>query len=252
MPRLSSAASVLALSVAALLWTSSVRADAKGSEVLQAMDRAVNAASTLELLYDLINEVPGKAARTMKLEVKTKGEMRFTEFLAPGDMKGTRVLSLSRTRMYVYLPAYDKVRRIASHATEQGFLGSAFSQDDMATTHYDPLYDGTLLSEDAASWTVRGVRRPDVQAHYASAVFVVRKDGNVPLEIRYFGADGQHLKTETRGDYATQGSVVNPGLIVMVDHSRGGAKSTLKRLSWTADPDIPDRVFSVRSLQRAR
>lgn len=36
--------------------------------------------------------------------------------------------------MYVYLPAFGKVRRIASHTKDQGFLGLTFSQDDMATT----------------------------------------------------------------------------------------------------------------------
>ena len=29
--------------------------------------------------------------------------------------------------MYVYLPAYNKIRRVASHASNQGFMGTMFS-----------------------------------------------------------------------------------------------------------------------------
>ena len=46
----------------------------------------------------------------LALIVKLKAEKRLTEFTAPADMKGTKVLVLSPTQMYVYLPAFGKVR----------------------------------------------------------------------------------------------------------------------------------------------
>ena len=61
-----------------------------------------------------------------------KGEKRLTEFTDPPEMKGMRILILSPTRMYIYLPAYKKVRRVASHVSAQGLLGPAFASDDLA------------------------------------------------------------------------------------------------------------------------
>ena len=82
-------------------------------------------------------------------------------------MKGTKVLILSPTQMYVYLPAFGKVRRIASHTKDQGFLGLSFSQDDMATTAYAPLYSGAISSDSGAQTIVTLTPKAGVDAPYA-------------------------------------------------------------------------------------
>jgi surfeit locus 1 family protein len=45
----------------------------------------------------------------MEFVARVKGKKSFTEFLAPGDLKGTRVLALSPTEIYVYLPEFQKI-----------------------------------------------------------------------------------------------------------------------------------------------
>ena len=86
----------------------------------------------------------GKAERTMAMTVLLKGEKRFTEFSAPSDMKGTKVLVLSPSEVYAYLPAFGKVRRVASSASDQGFMGMAFSLDDFPSryAHGTPTSEG--------------------------------------------------------------------------------------------------------------
>src|SRR5262245_13058727 len=105
--------SVGAASLAILLSTSSARADAAGDKVLAAMDAAMNRAQSDYIEYDVTNQEPGKAETKLALIVRIKGDKRLTQFTAPADMKGTKVLVLSSTQMYVYLPAFGKVRRIA-------------------------------------------------------------------------------------------------------------------------------------------
>src|SRR5690349_12880182 len=140
-----------ATSIAILLSTSSARADAAGDKVLAAMDEAMNRAKSHYLEYDVTNQEPGKAETKLALIVRMKGEKRLTQFTAPADMKGTKVLVLSSTQMYVYLPAFGKVRRIASGVSDQGFMGMTFSPDDFQTKFSD-LYTATLASEDASVW----------------------------------------------------------------------------------------------------
>ena len=113
----------VALSVAALVAGAPASADPDGDKAVAAMDAVMNKARTLTFDYDIINKESGKDERTLAMTVKLKGEKRYTEFSAPADMKGTKVLILSPTQMYVYLPAFGKVRRIASHTKDQGFLG---------------------------------------------------------------------------------------------------------------------------------
>src|SRR5579871_6191295 len=145
------ALSLAVLTCAALSPSAPAHADPAGDAALAKLDAAMNKAKTLVVDFEIVNKEPNKDERTMAMNVKLKGEKRYSEFSAPADMKGTKVLVLSPTQMYVYLPAFGKVRRIASHTKDQGFLGLTFSQDDMATTSYGPLYAASVLSDDATA-----------------------------------------------------------------------------------------------------
>lgn len=239
--------------VTSLLWCSvSQAAECDGEAVLGQLDARLNTARDLDLNIAILNQIPGKTDRTMRMSVRTRGHKRFTEFHAPGDVKGTKVLSLSRSKMYVYLPAYQKVRRITSHATEQGFMGTTLSQDDMATTHYGQVYTATSCSQEGESYLIETKPREGADVAYGSAIFKVSADKSLPQEIRYFSVSGKHVKTENRSEYECRGEYCNPNRITMIDHTRAGAKTILTVSDWKKDTSFPESVFSKRNLQRER
>ena len=151
--------------------------------------------------------------------------------------------------MYLYLPAYNKVRRVASHATKGGFLGTTFSNEDISTTTYSQVYQGSLKEETVDHWLIEATPREDAKAAYGKLVLQVRKDRLQPSEIRYFNQKGQHTKTETRTGYTCQGEICNAEVMRMVDHSRNGAWTELRRTAWKVNTGIPDSDFSLRKLQ---
>ena len=221
-------------------------ADPAGDAVLAKMDAAMNKHKTLMFDYEIVNKEANKDEKTMAMSVKLKGEKRFTEFSAPGDMKGTKVLILSPTQMWVYLPAFGKVRRIASHTKDQGFLGLTFSQDDMATTAYSPIYSAAVASEDAAAWKLT-LTPKGADAPYAKIEVTVLKDKVVPSELRYFNAEGKNVKTEVRTGYSCEGDVCTPGELKMTDNVKNQwTKLTAK--SRKVNVEISDDVFSQRNL----
>ncbi|MGB0638377.1 MAG: outer membrane lipoprotein-sorting protein, partial [Myxococcota bacterium] len=105
---------------AAGLFLSQLAYGASGDDYLTALDAKANLAKDTWFSFEALTQEPGKAPRQMLFDVQNQGEKRLVNFEAPGDMKGTRVLVLSRQQMWVYLPAYNKVRRVASHVTQQG------------------------------------------------------------------------------------------------------------------------------------
>ena len=243
---------ILALA-SGLLWSSQVQAaECNGDEVLAKLDARLNTAQDLDLRIEILNKVPGKQDRTMRMNVRTRGHKRFTEFEAPGDVKGTKVLSLSRSKMYVYLPAYQKVRRITSHTTDQGFMGTTLSQDDMATTHYGQVYQASACEQEGSNYVVKATPRADSKVAYGSATFKLSADKTLPQEILYYSPSGKHVKTEKRTQYECRGEYCNPNQITMTDHTRAGAVTTLQVSTWKKDTGFPESVFSKRSLQRAR
>lgn len=241
------AGAAVAAFCAASSWSAGARADGAGDQVLGQMEAAMNRAKTLSFEYDMTNQEPGKAERKLAMAVKVKGEKRFTEFLAPADMKGTKVLVLSPTQMYVYLPAFGKVRRIASSTTDQGFLGLAFSQDDLARVTYSPAYSAQIASENATQYKLVLTPKSGQQPSYAKIEVAVSKDRMLPAELKYFDGGGTNIKTESRSGYSCQGDVCTPGELKMTDNTKGHW-TKLTRTAWKVNEAISDEVFSKRNL----
>jgi hypothetical protein len=163
------------------------------------------------------------------------------------DIKGTKVLTLSPTQMYVYLPAFGKVRRIASHTHDQGFLGLAFSQGDLATTSYGVQYAGQIASQTPAQYVLVLTAKDVPNATYAKIEITVARDHMVPLQLKYFNAEGANIKTETRSNYSCAGAVCTPGEMKMVDNVKSNWTRFVRK-SWQQNVAIPEDVFSVPNL----
>ena len=236
--------------IAALLWSGQASADATGERVLADMDAAMNRAQTQKVEFEATNQEPGKDAKKLGLKVFIKGEKRLTEFTAPSDMKGTKVLILSTTQMYVYLPAFGKVRRIASHTTDQGFMGLAFSQDDFASQSYSGQYTAKVLSETGSEWRIEATPKAGQTPAYGKLEFTVAKDRMLPSKIEYFNNEGKNVKTELRTGYTCEGNVCTPTSLKMTDHTKGNLWTEMVRKAWKVNESISDDVFSKRSLEK--
>ena len=220
-----------------------------GEEVLAMMDESMTRAVDQYFEYDIVNSEKGRDPTVMTVQVRIKGPMRTTEFLAPGDMKGTKALVRSRTQMWIYLPAYNKVRRVASSSTSGEFMGTTFSNEDISTVTYGDAYAGRLLSQTDEAWVVEATPREGQDVSYGKLEFTICKQYIQPLEIRYYNRDGVHLKTETRADYTCEGEVCNAEVMTMVSHARNDASTQLVRTVWEVNTGIDDDHFSVRNLQ---
>jgi outer membrane lipoprotein-sorting protein len=221
-----------------------------GAEVLEAIDTKANKFEDQTILYDAVTTEGSKDPRHMTFEVILQGEKRLVEFSAPGDVRGTRVLVLKRNQMYIYLPAYNKVRRVASHVTGQGFMGTTFSDEDMSTSVYAPHYDAKITSEEGDGWSIDLTPKAETETPYGTLRMKVAKEGTQIREIAFYGKDGAHLKTESRSDYRCVGEVCSPARIEMVDHTRGNASSVLTMKEFSANEGVDSGLFSVRNLQR--
>lgn len=242
--------SVGAVFTAALAAVGSASADPPADAALAKMDKAMNQASTQYLEYDVTNQEPGKAEKKIGMKVYIKGEKRFTEFTAPADMKGTKVLILSPTQMYVYLPAFGKVRRIASHTTDQGFMGMTFTQDDFASQTYSPLYAGQQVADAGGDQKLTLLPKAGQTTPYGKLEFTVSKDKGLPSEIKYFNAGGQHVKTELRTNYQCKETVCTPMELKMTDHTKGGHWTKFVTKTWKVNESISDDLFSKRNLEK--
>jgi outer membrane lipoprotein-sorting protein len=249
MMRLSHFATIAAMTFAFGLSHAPALADDAGSKALTAAETAMNKAKSLYFEYEAVTTEPGKAEKTVGLNVWVKGEKQLTEFTAPADLKGTKVLILSPTQMYVYLPAFGKVRRIASQTIDQGAFGMAFSQDDLATQKYSGDYTANQSAASDTEIKITLTPQSGKTTPYSKIEMTIAKDKNVPTEIKYYNIDGKHVKTEARSDYTKDSDVWTPGTLKMVDHAKN-VTTTLVRKKVKVNESIGDETFSKRNLEK--
>lgn len=230
-----------------LLAAATAHADAAGDAALAKIDEAQNRAKTLEIQYQVVNQEPGKAQATRALTVRIKGEKRYAEFTAPADMKGTKVLILSATEMYVYLPAFGKVRRLSDDGLAQGFMGMTFSANDFVT-RYGDVYTGAVASENAGQMQLVATPKPGQKAPYAKIEITVAKDRMLPTLLKYYDGTKKNVKTEERTTYTCEGNVCTAGEQKMTDNTKSGAWTKMVRKSWKVNPNLSDEMFSKRNL----
>ncbi len=245
------------LCTSALVWLApaEAQADEAGAAIMAELDSYLTEAKDQYFVFDMITKEPGKTERVMKFRVTIKGtRFRRVEFFAPADVRGMRFLVRSLTQMYVYLPAYRRVRRIASHVRAQGFMGSTYSFDEMSIVTYGDVFACDLASQTDSLWTLKCQRRPGQDFNYSQMEIDIRKDIHRPAELRFLSDKGALLKTETRTDYSCQEGkhVCNPKTMKIVDHARAGVSTALVCKEWKLNQGINDRYFTVRALQRGK
>jgi len=171
--------------------------------------------------------------------------IRFTS----GEMKGMATLVESRSRVHVYLPGMNKVRRVASHAMNQSFAGSDFTTDDMASLDWPALYDVEPLKDDENHWYLNCTAKKGKKTTYSRVVMKVNKKGFAQDGIEYYAGDGKLAKTMENGQPKKYPAGLTRNSKVLMTDARTGHSTQLDIRDFRVNEDLPDSMFTVRELQ---
>ncbi len=220
-----------------------------GAKLLAAIDEAHTKAKTLRCDLEIVTQEAGRSERKLSQTLRVKGQKCLLEFTAPEAMKGTKVLVLGPTEWYVYLPAFGKVRRIASHTKDTTFMGLSFTIDDYFFNTYSEEYSAAAVpDEPAGDVRLLLIPKPGKDLRYAKIDMTVDKQGSVPTLLNHYDEKGTLLKTETRSDYVTKEGVRLATRLKMVDRTREGQWTTLEVKNLEVNADLSDDLFTKRSL----
>lgn len=116
-------------------------------------------------------------------------------FLSPAEVKNVTLLNLkSGEKMYLYMPAFKKVRLIAGSGKKEKFAGTSFSYEDFGESYDREDYESTLLGEDEANYQIE-LRPKDPESDYSKLVMLVDKAKFYFKKIEFFDKDGNLWKT---------------------------------------------------------
>jgi len=234
-------------------WTISAAAqEVSALDIVKKMDAVVNAPKDQEMSLTMILIDKNGNEKQRKTEMYQKGdETRLVRFLSPADQKGISFLSLPNDVMYLYLPAFRKIRRIASHVKNESFAGTDFSYDDMSSFKYAEEYNPKILETTDEFFILELTPKPAVKKDYSKLKIWVRKDNFYPAKIEHFDKGEKLWKVLERRKIEKKGKYWVSMEMEMKDLKKShSTKSVTEKIEL--DTGLSGKVFTKRNLKKVK
>ncbi len=215
--------------------------------------RVENAIQTVEMT--LVSRTGKERVRSFELELRRDGEVlrSYARFTAPSDVAGTQLVLVDHPdredHQLLYLPALERVTRVAGKARSGSFMGSDFRYSDLELDAGDGA-SHALLREDDQTWVVRTTCGPDAAEHHFDTW--VTKSDSLPRRVEWFDADGQLTRHMTVERVELRDGVPVPMESRMDDLKRGtSTRLEITSIDVNVPPErLPDEHFTAAFMER--
>jgi outer membrane lipoprotein-sorting protein len=219
-------------------------------EILTKVDDVINAPRDQEMTIKLVIVDKKGNERVRQIIMLQKGSTkRIGKFISPADQKGIGFLSLPGGMTYVYLPAYKKVRRIASQTKDNKFAGTDFTYEDMEAARYSEKWQAKLEKEEGTHYVLGLTPIDNNGSDYSRLAIWVQADNYYPTRIEYYDQAGTLIKVMTRKNIEKVDSYWVSKELEMQD-LRTGNRSTMILEDVKFDKGLSDDMFTERYLSR--
>jgi len=219
---------------------------------------AMEMTSTLKI-YDNKGNV-----RTRQVSNSTKkfGDITKTivKFLSPADVKGTGMLIFDYENkdddMWVYLPSLKKTRRIVSSEKSASFMGSEFSNSDMAKPNMSDfnykllgteVYNGKICFKVEA--TCKTTEIESVQKFKRKVIFI-DKETYLTYKTDFYDKDSKLIKTLSMSDYKKQSNGKYMAFKMIAQNEKTGRKSEIIIDKYVLGSSLSESNFSTANLEK--
>jgi outer membrane lipoprotein-sorting protein len=221
--------------------------DAAG--ILENMDKVLYAPKDKQakVIMVLTDKAGNEKVREATLQQKGP-DKRLYRYTKPESQAGIATLSLSDSVMWMYMPAFEKPKKISLLAKSQAFNGTDFSNEDMVTTPYSRRYTPSFQQTEEDAYVLKLVPKIKNSA-YLYIIARVHKSDGYPLRMEYYNGQGKKFK-EAVYRYEKVGKYWNAAEVVMTDlEKKHSTKIQLTEVKF--DQGLSDDLFLVANLKPA-
>ena len=194
--------------------------------------------------------------RSMSMVSWSRGEkLSLVRVTAPQKDRGNGTL-IDDNRMWTYSPKVNRVIKVPSSMMSQSWMGSDFSNKDIA--HTDDIidqYDHTLLGETEEDghtvYEIQSVPHEDAAVVWGREVLKIRAD-NVLVEQRFYDQDNRLVKKLVTLEIREMGGRAVAAQQRMVKEEAPGEWTEIVVDSVEFDVDLSDDVFTLSNLRNPR
>ena len=236
----------------------------KGLALVQEADRRYSGYGDFTARFRMIlrnkqGQVSERELRVRTLEIPQEGTRSLCIFDSPADVKGTVLLTHTHEHQaddqWLYLPALERVRRIAAQNKSGSFMGSEFSYEDFATQVIEKYSYQWLRDETYADQACHVIERRPLDkknSGYLRQVVWMDQEHLRMLKVDYYDRKDSLLKTLTVKDYRKyEDRFWRPGGMDMVNHQTGKS-SELLWSDYAFRTGLSESEFNQQNLTRIR
>ncbi len=240
------------LFISILLFPMFLSATLDPMEIVRKGDEVVNAPKDayIRSKMELIDSKGFRNVRESEMYQKGK-DKRLVRFLSPADQKGIAFLSLPNDVMYLYLPAFHKIRKIAPHVKNQKFAGTDLTYDDLSAFELAKAHRAELVEEKENHYVIKLIPNDPTGKEYAYLHVWYRKDNFYPVKTEYYDENGNLIKIlERRKLKLIDGYWISMELYVKDLKTNHITHSYIEEVKL--DIGLQDSIFTRRTLVQVR
>ncbi len=219
------------------------------AEILRRMDEVLFAARDQTSSVTMILTDRNGNERVREASVWQKGtDKRLFRFTAPAAEAGIAFLSLPDDVMYLYMPAYGRERRIATHVKNQSFAGTDFSYEDLEAANYSKRYEASLKGMDNGNYILSLKPLEGTRSDYSEIIVTVNSEHYYPLKMRSLDRGGQDYKIAEYNFVEKDGYWTTREITMTNLKREHTTRMIFDKIEF--DTGLDDDIFTVRNLTR--
>ena len=224
-------------------------------EIMDKMEETSPDYSTQKTVSEMIladNDGKEEIREMVMFSQKVENDQTNTlvRFLSPKSVKGVTLLNINDgEKIYLYMPAYNKPRRIAGSSKGDEFMGTGLSYEDMSMDYEDEEYEKTLLEETDDKYIIE-VLPSDEDSSYEKIILHVDKINFYAREVEFYETINELTKTLTINKIKIDDKdKVTPMEIEFTDmEEEDKTKIVMKEIEY--DIELSSSFFSIRTLSK--
>ncbi len=156
----------------------------------------------------------------------------------------------------MYNPKVNRVIKVPPSMMSQSWMGSDFSNNDLAKSDsfvndYIHSIVGTETHKDLKVYVIKSMPKPDAPVIWGMQMLKIRED-LIWLSQEFFDEDFKPVKRMTTLEIQMIGGKLYPKVWRMRETDKEDRYTQLTYSSLTFKSDLPDSLFTLTSLRKAR
>ncbi len=194
--------------------------------------------------------------RKMTIKAWTRGKKYSLFYIqSPPKDHGNGTLKKSR-EMWMYNPKVNRVIKVPPSMMSQSWMGSDFSNNDLAKSDsfvndYIHSIVGTETHDGQKVYVIKSMPKPDAPVIWGMQMLKIRED-LIWLSQEFFDEDFKSVKRMTTLEIQMMGGKLYPKVWRMRETDKEDRYTQLTYSSLTFKSDLPDSLFTLTSLRKAR